>query len=251
MMSEQTFVLLITIIVVVMIAGFQAGKNRDRIKQAILRVLNTGTKARQFEPGDSEQVLDGDESRVMTAEESKAELERLQKIIEDRKKIAWNTDISHHLWGLYKSLSRYTRPNPTARNLQEGEWYDVDILQADSQNGMNKIEFNLKGARYTFLDDEEQQGWGDRTKFFGLFLYDDSGRCLIEIPMKLKVDSDGRNYSISSGGPNAFLPGGWINDFINVKLKHQQMRNQEIRAQKHQERLSEIEDLKTRFGIPD
>jgi len=89
------------------------------------------------------------------------------------------------------------------------------------------------------------------TKLFSLFLYDDSDRCLIEIPMKMKVDSSGRQYSILLDGPKAFLPGGWINDFINVKLKHQSLRNQEIRAQKHQERLFEIEDLKDRFGILD
>ena len=74
---------------------------------------------------------------------------------------------------------------------------------------------------------------------------------LIEIPRKMRIDKWGRNYSILSDGPNAFLPGGWINDFISVTLKHQHIRNQEIRAQKHQERLSEIEGLKGRFGILD
>jgi len=57
--------------------------------------------------------------------------------------------------------------------------------------------------------------------------------------------------ALLSGGPNAFLPSDWVNDFISVKLKHQQMRNQEIRALKHQERLREIADLKARFGITD
>jgi hypothetical protein len=69
--------------------------------------------------------------------------------------------------------------------------------------------------------------------------------------MKVRVDRWGRNYSISSDGPDAFLPGDWINDFINATLKQQRIRNQEIRAQKHQERLWEIEDLKDRFGISD
>ena len=69
--------------------------------------------------------------------------------------------------------------------------------------------------------------------------------------MRMNVDSSGRQYSISSDGPKAFLPGGWINDFVNATLKHQRIRNQEIRAQKHEERLWEIEDLKDRFGISD
>jgi hypothetical protein len=109
----------------------------------------------------------------------------------------------------------------------------------------------LQGAKYQFVDDEEKQGWRENIKFFSLFLYDDSDRCLIEIPMKMRVDKLGRNYSILSDGPKAFLPGGWLNDFVNVTLIHQHIRNQEIRAQKHQERLFEIEDLKDRFGISD
>ena len=88
-------------------------------------------------------------------------------------------------------------------------------------------------------------------KYFSLFLYDDSGRCLIEIPMKMRVDKLGRDYSILSDGPRAFLPGDWTKDFINVSLKHQSIRNHEIRLQKHRDQLREIEDLKNRFGISD
>ena len=69
--------------------------------------------------------------------------------------------------------------------------------------------------------------------------------------MKVRVDRLGRNYSILSEGPRAFLPGDWISEFINVKLKRQSIRNREIREQKHKERLAEIEELKNRFGISD
>jgi hypothetical protein len=134
---------------------------------------------------------------------------------------------------------------------QEGEWYDVKILQVSSENNSNRFVFELNGASYTFMDDEDQHGWSDNVKLFGLFLYDSSGRCLIEIPVKVKVDKSGRNYSIPSGGPTAFLPGDWIKEFINTKLKHQHLRNREIREEKHKERLSEIEELKDRFGISD
>ena len=127
----------------------------------------------------------------------------------------------------------------------------MKILKVRTENDLNKLEFELKGDKYRFIDDEETQGWSLNQKTFSLFLYDETGRCLIEIPMKLRVDSSGRNYSVASGGPEAFLAGDWIKDFINVKLKHQSIRNQEIRAQKHQERLREIEDLKGRFGIQD
>ena len=100
-------------------------------------------------------------------------------------------------------------------------------------------------------DDEEQQGWRENIKYFSLFLYDDSQRCLIEVPIKMRVDSEGRNYSVLSDGPSAFLPGRWTHDFINVRLKQQSILNREIRTLKHQERLREIEDLKQRFGIED
>lgn len=188
----------------------------------------------------------------MTAEEnSKTELERLQKRIKRQKQLAADTDISYHLWSLYKSHFRNTNRDSVDRQIQDGEWYDVKIDRVSTQNGVNKFEFDLKGARYKFVDDEEKQGWSENIKLFSLYLYDESDRCLIETPMKIRVDRWGRHYSISSGGPKAFIPGDWVNDFININLKHKRIRNQEIRAQQHQERLCEIEELKNRFGIPD
>lgn len=248
MTSEQLIVL---VIVVIMVAIIPVSKNRHRIKRVILHRLNINAETDQRKPHEPEQPFTGREPKVMTAEESEAELARLQKLIEDRKRIAWNTDICHHLWGLYKDLLPQTSPHSLDGYIQDGEWYHVKILQVSTQNGLNKLEFELKGARYKFVDDEEKQSWRDLMKFFSLFLYNESGRCLIEIPMKMRVDDSGRDYSILLGGPKAFLLGGWINDFINVKLKHQRIRNQEIRAQKHQERLCEIEELKDRFGILD
>lgn len=200
-------------------------------------------------PHDPEQSIGANEPDDLTAEESRIELERLQKVIEDRKKYARDTDISHHLWGLYTRLVRYTSPHSVDRYIQDGEWYDVQILRNSSEDGLNMFEFKLKGARYKFVDDQERQSWRENLKYFSLYLYDDSGHCLIQIPMKMKVDGYGRTYSILSNGPEAFLAGGWINDFINVNLKHQSIHNREIRAQKHQERLFEIDDLKGRFGI--
>ena len=254
MTSEQLFVIVVVVIMVIaviVVAIIHVSKNRHRIKRVILDRLNISPKAEQREPHEPEQPFTESEPKVLTAEQSKAELKRLQKLIEDRKQIARDTDISHHIWGLYKTLLRYTSPLSLDRYIQDGEWYNVKILQVSTQNGLNKIEFELKGAKYKFVDDEEKQGWRVSMKFFSLFLYDDSDRCLIEIPMRMNVDSSGRQYSISSDGPIAFLPGDWINDFIHVKLKHQRIHNQEIRAQKHQERLCEIEDLKDRFGILD
>ena len=225
MTSEKLFVL---VAVVIVVAIMLVSKIRLWIKRVIL-----------------------DRPKVMTTDESEAELETLRKLIDDRKQVAMDTDISYHLWGLYKSLLQHTKPHSLDRNIQGGEWYDVKILQVSTQNELNKYEFELKGTKYKFVDDEERQGWRVGTKIFSLFLYDDSDRCLIEIPMKMVVDRSGRNYSVLSGGPDAFIPGDWINHFTNVKLKHQSLHNQEIRAQKHQERLIEIEDLKDRFGFLD
>lgn len=252
MTSEQLVIFAIVLIVVIVFAVILVGKNRQGIKRVNLDRLSLNPKAKQRKPYEPEQSVTENERKVLTAEEeSKAELERLQKLIKDRKQIAWDTDISHHLWSLYESQFRCTSERSLDRYIQNGKWYDLKILQVSSRNGLNEFAFELNGAKYKFVDDEERQGWADQMKFFNLFLYDDSNRCLIEIPMKLRVDRWGRNYSISSDAPKAFLPGGWISDFINVTLKHQSLRNQEIRAQKHQERLREIEDLKDRFGISD
>jgi hypothetical protein len=251
MTSEQLFILVIVVIVVILIAIILVSQNRHLIKRVILNRLNINPEVKQRKQHEPEQPCTESELNAMNEEESDVALGRLQKLIEGRKKIAWNTDISHHLWGLYKSLVRYSNPHSVDGYKQNGEWYEVKILQVSAQNGLAIFEFELKGAKYKFVDDEETRNWRDTNKFFSLFLYDDSGRCLIEIPMRRKVEGSGSHYSIPTGGPNAFLPGYWINDFIDVKLKHQSIRKQEIQAQKHQERLSEIEELKDKFGILD
>lgn len=251
MTSEQLFVLVILAIVVIVVAAIQISKGRHRIKRVLLSLLKTIPRAWQRKAPGVEGPLAQLDPRALTAEESEAELDRLQRLIEDRKQIARNADLPHHLWGLYKNLLRYTHTESLDPSVQDGRWYDVKILQVKTQSGLHEIEFELKDAKYKFVNDEENQNWSDRTKYFSLFLYDDSDRCLVEVPMKLKVDRWGRNYSVLSDGPKAFLPGDWVSDIINVKLKHQSLRNREIRAQKHQDRLSEIEDLKDRFGILD
>jgi len=240
------------VIVVIAVAIILIRKNQHRIKHVILDRPNISPEAEQRKPHEPELPSTESDPEIMTTEEkSQAEFERIQKVIEERKKIAWETDISHHLWNLYQTHFRCTSLESLDRYNQDGKWYDLKILQSSSNDNLNKFEFELNGATYKFVDDEEKQGWGDKIKLFHLFLYDDSGRCLINIPMNVRVDRWGSHYSISSDGPIAFLPGNWINDFINVTLKHQRVRNQEIRAQKHQERLWEIEDLKDKFGISD
>jgi len=222
----------------------QMSNKRNKTKRRILGQLGIGPEAEQCKVREPEQSGNAEEM-------SEAELDRLQKLIEDRRQIARDTDISYHLWGLYESKFRNTGQQSADQGTPDGEWYDIRILRASSRNGLNEFEFELKGDRFRFVDDEEKQGWRENIKYFSLFLYDDSDRCLIEIPMKLRVDRWGRNYAILTDGPAAFLPGGWASDFINVRLKHQSIHNQEIRSQKHRERLREIEDLKKRFGILD
>jgi len=255
MTVEQLFVLVtvaIALIGLIVVAIIHVSKNRNRIKQVILNRLIIILKAWQSKRHKSGQSVTGNDPKDLTAEEkSTVELKRLQRLIEDRKQVARDTDISHHLWSLYKNHFRFTSSQSLDPYNQDGELYGVKILQTSTKNDLNKFEFELKGAKYKFIDDEENRSWSDNVKLFSLFLYDESDHCLIEIDMKVKLDKWGRKYSILSGGPKAFLPGGWSNDFINATLMHQSKRNQEIRAQKHQERLWEIEDLKNRFGISD
>lgn len=255
MKGEQFFVLVTAVIAVIAIIAYaiiHVNKNPLRIKHVILGRLIIRLKTYLGKRQESEQLVTESESKVLSAEEkSMAELERIQKRIAIRKQFARNTDISYHLWTLYKNHFRFTSPQSFDPHNQDGELYGVKILQASTKNNLNKFEFELKGAKYKFIDDEENRNWSDNVKLFDLFLYDESDHCLIEIPMKVKVDQLKRKYSVLSGGPKAFLPGDWTNDFIKATLLHDSIRNKEIRAQKHQERLWEIEDLKGRFGISD
>lgn len=253
MASEPLFLVVILVLVGAAVGAVLAKMNWETLKGIIVERLSDNPGTGQGKPNRAVHHHPENHSTLLTEEEKcQAELERLKALIEGRKQIALDSDISHHLWDFYYTYFwQATNTQSVDRFVQYGEWYDVKILQAGQVNGLNKVEFELKGDRYRFVDDEETQGWRENIKFFSLFLYDSSDRCLIEIPMKLRVDRWGRNYSVQLSGPSAFLPGDWLSDFISVKLKHQSLRNQEIREQKHQERLWEIEDLKDRFGISD
>jgi hypothetical protein len=253
--SEHIF--LLAIVGIVALAGLigaavHVSRNSRGIASSILDRLTFVRGARR-RPSHSKAPTGAEagSKELVSEADSQAELERLKAVIEERKRLALETDISHHLWGLYKIHFRSTATQSLDPFIDEDEWYKVKTVRVSSQNGLREFEFELKGARYTFADDEERQGWSDNIKYFSLSLYDSGKLCLIEIPMKLRVDKWGSNYSISSDGPRAFIPGDWIKDFISVKLKHQHLRNREMRAQKHKERLSEIEDLKDRYGIWD
>lgn len=258
MRGELVFLLIAILIAVIVVGLVQLHKHRRRIKVVVLNwidrvILNRLIRLLQTWQGKQDETVrtaDGIDPRQKTDEaQIRAELERVQEIIEARKQVARDSDISYHLWSFYQNHFRDAHKFSPGQSEQVGEWYDVKILKTDTKNDLTEFTFEMNGARYKFVDDEETQSWALNVKVFSLFLYDDSGRCLIEVPIKVQVDRSGRKYSISPGGPKAFLPGGWTNDFINTKLKHQRMRNQEIRAQKHEERLNEIEDLKDRFGI--
>jgi hypothetical protein len=252
MTGEQLFILAIVVVVVITVTIVVGSNNRHWVKRVILDRLHISPAAEQRKPHEPEEPVTASESKVLTTEEkSKAELDELQRLINVRKQIAWKTDICYHLWSLYISHFRCDSLQSFDRNNQDGKWYDPKILQVSTKNNLNKFEFELNGAKFKFVDDEEKQGWSQNMKNFSLFLYDESDRCLIDIPIKARVDDTGKNYSISSDAPKAFLLGGWVKDFINATLKHQSKRNQEIRAQQHQERLWEIEDLKDKFGILD
>lgn len=252
MPGELLFILVIVVIVAIGAAAVRLSKDGDRINRLALDRFYLSPEVEQPKPNQPEQPISASESHDLTTEESsKVELERLQKLINDRKKIAWETDISYHLWNLYKSHFRGIGPQLLNPYSQDGKWYELKTLQATTINDVNKFVFELNGARYKFVDDEEKQGISDNMKLFNLFLYDESDRCLMNIPMKLRIDDTGKRYSISSDSPKAFILGSWLSDFIKVSLKHQNIRNQEIRAQQHQERLREIEELKDKFGISD
>lgn len=250
--SYLLFIVAFILIVIIVIAVIQFKRNPDRMKRMVLDLLKIDPEKVPRRPRGPARSTSAWESRDLSEEEmSEAELERLQKLIKSRKKVAWESDISYHVWNLYKSLFKRSEDESFDPLIQGGKWYEIKILNYSSQNGLEEVEFELKGERFKFVDDEEQHGWANQQKFFRLYLYDSEGRCLIEIPMKLRVDKWGRNYSISSDSPKAFLPGDWVSDFVHVTLKHQSVRNREIREQKHKERLHEIEDLKDRFGISD
>lgn len=249
MAVELIFVLLLVAVVVTVAVIVRVGKNKQGANRRDWQRFYLDPEAEQSKP---DRLISEIAPEALTTEESsKVELELLQKLINDRKKIAWATDLSYHVWNLYKSNFRSVDPLAMNSYSHDGKWYELKIIRAKTIDDLRISEFELSEVRYKFVDDEEKHKISDNMKLFNLHLYDDSDRCLMSIPMKLRVNDLGKSYSISSDSPKAFILGSWIKDFVNVSLKHQNIRNQEIREQMHQERLREIKELKDRFGISD
>jgi len=250
MSGELLFLLAFLVSVAIGIAVVRAQKKRRGITRKDWDRFYLDPE--QVNADQAEQARAARESHALTLEEeSRLELERLQKLITDRKKVAWETDLSYHVWSLYRSHFRSMGPHAIHANSHDGKWYELKILKSSNQNDLKKYEFELSGTRYRFEEDEDRHAISNNIKLFNLRVYDDTDRCLMDIPMKMRVDDTGKNYYISSDSPKAFIMGDWIKDFINASLKHQNIRKQEIRTQKHAERLREIEELKDKFGIAD
>ena len=133
------YLLFILAVVVITVAILHKTKNLHWIKRAILDRLNISPEAEQRKPHEPKQLVTESEPKVLTAEDkSRAELERLEKLIKDRKKRAWETDISHHLWNLYETHFRCTNPQSMDRYNQDDKWYDLKILQT-SRVGVIKL----------------------------------------------------------------------------------------------------------------
>lgn len=252
MSKEQSFVLVIVVISVAAVLLILLGKHGKRIarvlrgwlvelRQALLRPFRKSIREEAPEIA----------SDAAAEEQTEAEWLRLQKVVEERKREARNSDISYHLWDFYLKYFRPSAHESPVRHWLEDTDDSVRIIRSGSPNGINETEFLLKQERYRFSDEEERQPWFNNSKSFSFYLHDATGRCLIEVPMRARVYRDSRQYSIVSGGPEAFIPGDWIQEFINLRLRREHLRKRQIRQQKHEQRASEIEDLKKRFGVSD
>ncbi len=249
MTIRQVILWVIAVIVALAVAAIWVSKRYPRIKSIFVDWLYAPPAWQRKSYWLDRPPAANAPSEQSTEEQSKAELERLQKLIGVRKRVAWETDISYHLWNLYAKNFRGDNPRLFGSNHRSSTWYELKILSASSKNQVNTFEFELNGTPYRFVEDEEVHAMYDNVKNFSLWLYDGSGRCLIDIHMKLRIDSDGKIYFVSSDSPRAFLMGDWVKEFVNATLKHESLRKQDIREQKHQERLLEIEELKDKFGI--
>jgi hypothetical protein len=252
MSGELLFVLVIAGIVAAVAIIARAGRKRRAKNRLDWERFYLNPEIEQTIREQREELNSAAESADLGAlQSSKQELDRLRALINERKRFAWETDISYHVWSLYRANFRLDGAHLKSASSQNAKWYELKILRASNVNQVRKFDFELNGVRYRFVDDEETQKIMGGIRLFNLCLYDEADRCLMDIPMKLRVDEFGKTYAVSSDSPRAFILGDWFNDFIKVSLKHQNIRNQEIRAQKHQERLREIEELKDKFGIAD
>ena len=182
--------------------------------------------------------------------------------IKNRKKMAENLELPNKLFDLFDKLKGYEliNKNDSKYICESLEFIKIERDIEEETDGKktkydNVISFLFRNRKYTFKDekysfpmyDEDGYAWqiilfnDNKTKIFSqtyFFIY----------PYPEKFDDDGE-WSPSPNGVDAFIPGDWITDLLELyEMLGALLKEREIK-EKYKYKIRNIEKQKKDFGL--
>ena len=166
--------------------------------------------------------------------------------VAERKSQARKLQLDEKLTQLFDEIKYY--PSLSKRQ----DWLssrlcEIDNPEEEKIDKETRVRFSLNGRvyRFTYLDEGGSTGFdGDDFHHTKLSLKDESGKLLIEINISVEYDyvTVLKPFDVS-----AFIPGPWIQDFLECNEKFQA--NKQIRELKQKYESEKVGDLKDKFGL--
>jgi hypothetical protein len=170
--------------------------------------------------------------------------------VEERKYQARQLQFDKKLTELFDEIKYY--PNWSQRE----DWLSIRLCEIDNPEGTKidnetQVAFLLRGQAYRFiyLDEGRRTGFdGDDFHHTQLSLRDHAGRLLIEIDISVEYDHFWvTTTELKPFGVSAFLPGPWIQDFLECYEKFQA--NKKARELKRKYEEGKVRELKEKLGL--
>lgn len=167
--------------------------------------------------------------------------------VAERKRFAENLELDRKLASIWEEV----RPYPMWRDRDdwsELRMAEIEDPQKEEREKEQDVSFLLNGHRYTFTyhDDGGTMGFsGEPYHHTRLSLRDSTNKVFIEI--KLSVEYDEVGSWRKPIDVRAFIPGDWIQDFLECYERLQVNRKERDIRQRYD--FEKVTELKNRFGI--
>ena len=166
----------------------------------------------------------------------------IHEVVEERKRLAKQLQLDQKLTEIYEEVKLY----PTW-----SQWdvdCEIDNPKGEKRDKENDISFSLNGHAYKFTFYDEDSMGSDYLPRARLSLRDGFDKLLIEI--KVTFSEHVGSVGLLLWKPcdvSAFVPGAWIQDFLEFYEKF--LANIKQRNLKEKYKQQTVKDLKNKFGL--
>lgn len=187
------------------------------------------------------------EQLVLLEESLRSSSGDVHTMVAERESLAKKLKLDRKLTKIWEEVKYY--PGwAIGENWLEHRLCEIDDPKAKKRGKEQDVTFRLNGNSYmfTYLDEGGKTDWdGEYFHYTKLALRDASNSLLIEFNINLLRDDYGSTlYPLAVSG---FIPGSWIQDFLECYEKFQANKKAQVIKQKYDS--GQVAELKKKFGL--